>query len=349
MNLKLIRQAKIVGLKVVVLKKEKLIIQLPEQCTEDWHTMTKIEQGRHCEACNNCVVDFSVMTDRELFNHFKQHQGQQICGRISEQQLNRPVHADFKRGGPFTRLKFAASLLIGGFTLFGGKSIAQDTQFIFEEEIDESSGDRIVLIRGKVLKANGKPLPDAKLQFDCGDVIISDHQGRYQFQYQGNAHSLGVHIEFEDESFNDQIDLTLMPLEECSEYELDCVLKVGNRFDDIYDIDIPMGIMDSRFLINWRYQDSVRRAEDSIHRQQQLLDNEKRESRKQLVFRLGSRFRSFRKLLIGRRPKALDMFDELTRSNEERSPLSQRQKDSREKPESNGRMNQNGLKPEEVH
>lgn len=53
--------------------------------------MTAIDQGAYCKACSKRVTDFTVMSDKEIFEYLEQRTGQQICGRLKNDQLNRPL------------------------------------------------------------------------------------------------------------------------------------------------------------------------------------------------------------------------------------------------------------------
>jgi len=47
-------------------------------------------QGRFCGACNKTVVDFSMMTDREILLYLARS-GERVCGRVALEQLNREI------------------------------------------------------------------------------------------------------------------------------------------------------------------------------------------------------------------------------------------------------------------
>jgi hypothetical protein len=67
-----------------------LLLNIPEPCHENWHNMTPQEQGRFCGSCQKVVVDFSVMTDKEVLAYFSKA-SQQVCGRFSNDQLNKEL------------------------------------------------------------------------------------------------------------------------------------------------------------------------------------------------------------------------------------------------------------------
>jgi hypothetical protein len=67
-----------------------LLLNIPEPCQENWQNMTPQEQGRFCGSCQKIVVDFSVMTDKEVLAYFSKA-SQQVCGRFSNDQLNKEL------------------------------------------------------------------------------------------------------------------------------------------------------------------------------------------------------------------------------------------------------------------
>jgi hypothetical protein len=65
-------------------------IRIPEPCHETWQTMTPTEQGRFCGSCQKTVVDFTLMTDKEILDYFSRT-SQHTCGRFSNDQLNKEL------------------------------------------------------------------------------------------------------------------------------------------------------------------------------------------------------------------------------------------------------------------
>lgn len=70
--------------------KTPILLHIPEPCHENWDAMTPQDKGRHCQSCNKVVVDFSVMTDRQVLDYFKNAHGN-TCGRFHNDQLQRPL------------------------------------------------------------------------------------------------------------------------------------------------------------------------------------------------------------------------------------------------------------------
>jgi len=73
-------------------------LHIPEPCHEDWNAMSPKEQGRFCGSCCKTVVDFSMMTDKEIVEYISTA-SHHVCGRFSNDQLNKslPVTNNKKR------------------------------------------------------------------------------------------------------------------------------------------------------------------------------------------------------------------------------------------------------------
>lgn len=59
--------------------------------------MTPVEKGKFCGSCQKQVVDFSVMSDRQLAEFFKKPSTSSVCGRFMTDQLDRDIEIPRKR------------------------------------------------------------------------------------------------------------------------------------------------------------------------------------------------------------------------------------------------------------
>jgi len=41
-------------------------ISIPKPCHENWDAMHPREQGRHCDACDKTVIDFTEKSEKEI-------------------------------------------------------------------------------------------------------------------------------------------------------------------------------------------------------------------------------------------------------------------------------------------
>lgn len=81
--------------------KQPIQISIPTPCHEDWNKMTPAEQGKFCDSCLKCVIDFTQYSDRELYDFFNKHNGERICGRYNTTQLNRAIYAPARKQPSF--------------------------------------------------------------------------------------------------------------------------------------------------------------------------------------------------------------------------------------------------------
>jgi CarboxypepD_reg-like domain/Secretion system C-terminal sorting domain len=93
--------------------KKSIQLHIPEPCHENWQQMTPQDQGRFCNACAKAVVDFSVMSDKEILNYIS-NASSKMCGRLDQDQLNRDiVYPEFqKRNWKKYWLTIAASFVL---------------------------------------------------------------------------------------------------------------------------------------------------------------------------------------------------------------------------------------------
>lgn len=115
---------------------KKLQLSIPKPCHENWDAMTQVEKGRFCGSCQKQVVDFSVMSDRQVAEFFKKPSTGSVCGRFMTDQLERDIEIPKKRIPwlkyffQFTIPAFLLSLKSSGQKTMGKPSIevaARDT------------------------------------------------------------------------------------------------------------------------------------------------------------------------------------------------------------------------------
>lgn len=68
------------------IKMEKINIQIDKPCTEDFKTFKKTNEGGFCNSCKKTVVDFTKMSDQEIFKYFS-NENNKTCGLFLESQL----------------------------------------------------------------------------------------------------------------------------------------------------------------------------------------------------------------------------------------------------------------------
>src|SRR5882757_5385190 len=101
--------------------KEAIQLKIASPCHENWQSMTPVEQGRHCGSCAKNVVDFTIMSDREIIDYISLHANGDTCGRVSNDQLSRTIQ---KPGDRSVSWKYFWSIALGSL-LLSYRSMAQ--------------------------------------------------------------------------------------------------------------------------------------------------------------------------------------------------------------------------------
>lgn len=109
-------------------------LNIPAPCHENWNEMLPKDQGRFCGSCSKVVVDFSVMTDKQVLEYFSNYSGN-TCGRFSNDQLNRTIDPQVRLAKGWFRYMLAAMLpavFVAGKTYSQGKPapMARDTSVV---------------------------------------------------------------------------------------------------------------------------------------------------------------------------------------------------------------------------
>lgn len=91
-------------------------LNIDKPCSENWNAMIPASHGKFCQQCSKNVIDFSMMSDRQIHKYLKNSSGN-LCGRLHQTQLNREIFKQrtynrFQK--PF--YKYMLSLLFLGFT-----------------------------------------------------------------------------------------------------------------------------------------------------------------------------------------------------------------------------------------
>ena len=91
----------------------KIEINIPLPCAQNWEEMTPSGSGRFCSECRQKVIDFSLMTDSQIVDILSKNSQQHLCGRFGITQVNRPLNVIKDREMPLRLTsRMAASLLL---------------------------------------------------------------------------------------------------------------------------------------------------------------------------------------------------------------------------------------------
>jgi len=180
-------------------------LSIAEPCHESWRNMTPTEQGRYCASCQKQVVDFTTMTDAEIFSYFQQSSGN-TCGRFFNTQLQRDVAAT--KPGRVVRLKWWWAAFISGI-LFTAKAKAQwpaiygDTVVVtgYQSKKHTSIIGKVApslqTIQGRVVDDKGEPIVGASILM-TGSVYtaVTDSLGKFSIALPASATKAEIEVSF---------------------------------------------------------------------------------------------------------------------------------------------------------
>jgi CarboxypepD_reg-like domain len=148
---------------------------IPTPCHENWDAMIPKQNGRHCQACNKVVVDFTSMNDYEVLNYLNRTKGD-VCGHVYTDQLAKPVQLKKK-------LKLFLYALASVFLLTTTPElIAQTSNSNSKKEILKNTND----VCGQVVDENGRAVPFVLVTLSKDTKINggakTDNQGQFIFK-----------------------------------------------------------------------------------------------------------------------------------------------------------------------
>lgn len=110
-------------------------IKISNPCPESWDNMQDSTEGKFCEVCSRCVIDFTEKTDQEIKDIINQNYNTRICGRVVSKSFSKVaasvilitnltlVHAQIKSPD-----KSSVSQTITNATKVSGRLISEKTQ-----------------------------------------------------------------------------------------------------------------------------------------------------------------------------------------------------------------------------
>lgn len=102
-------------------------IGIKNACTEDWNTMDHNEKGAHCQKCAMQVHDFTGKSAHEIRDILYQLNGNRVCGRITEPQLDQ-LNSDFEAWQHSTRRHMERATLFAFIIVFGISMVSCTTE-----------------------------------------------------------------------------------------------------------------------------------------------------------------------------------------------------------------------------
>lgn len=145
---------------------EVIRISIPAPCHEDWNKMTPKDNGRFCSVCCKTVVDFTMMSDEEVFNYWSSAK-EKPCGRFKEDQLNRPIYKGKKNLWKWLIMSVASMIISNKTKAQGVRPIEKPLSL---QQLDKNTTKILSLhIKGTVKDTGGKPVSVA--------TVIGENRG----------------------------------------------------------------------------------------------------------------------------------------------------------------------------
>ncbi|NLR61902.1 hypothetical protein HGH93_27655 [Chitinophaga polysaccharea] len=140
--------------------KKGLYLSVPTPCEENWNDMPLSADGRRCGSCQKTVVDFSLLSDAEIFAVITNSKGT-VCGHFVPSQLERAIMP----GVPARHYSVPAMLLSAGLTL----------GIVTTGHTESRELERVEV--GIVPAAKDSALPNAKIK-QLPEVVVTSYATR---------------------------------------------------------------------------------------------------------------------------------------------------------------------------
>ncbi len=165
------------------MKKQKTItISLPKPCEEDWEQMTPVGCGRFCQQCQKNVIDFTALPDDMIARLLNSRAKGQLCGRFSEEQLNRPIPLPATPQKNLSHYLGTAAVFLAPYFSASPALARQETKMALNEKDADATNAQPVTIKGRISDALTKePMIRMELSIAGLDKQYSDRHGRFSF------------------------------------------------------------------------------------------------------------------------------------------------------------------------
>ena len=163
---------------------KKIVLSVPEPCSEDWNAMPEKEQGHYCSVCDKTLVNFADMSDEEITKTIeaKKSKGEKVCGHFRNDQLNRPLQNVLQYSRQYITLPVIAS----GAMLLSSMKIEEAMEQRYTHTtgvlVPRETNYGMNVLKGKVIDIDGQPVRYASIQaFDNKSIkpVYTDENGEF--------------------------------------------------------------------------------------------------------------------------------------------------------------------------
>jgi hypothetical protein len=75
-------------------------LRIKNPCNQSWDAMKVLERERFCSLCSKNVIDFTQMSDKDMYSYFKNNTGN-VCGKLNTRQLEshfeKPIQTKYRK------------------------------------------------------------------------------------------------------------------------------------------------------------------------------------------------------------------------------------------------------------
>ncbi|MCB0699524.1 MAG: carboxypeptidase regulatory-like domain-containing protein [Chitinophagales bacterium] len=231
-------------------KTKPIQISIPQPCNEDWNKMAPQEKGRFCDSCQRCLVDFSELSDKELYQYLADNAGNKICGRFKASQLNRNILPPPQPLSTVSKWLMAAGMAlvltaIPNSPLFAEAPHAQE-QILKCDAKPNPSGSK-TQVYGAVYSYDGEPVKGATVIIFYGDKekrTTTDKHGTFQFSgIESGYHTIEAFVKGKGVEIKRGL-IKNIPIETNRSVYIDLTLSTGdNYFPYVKEYEDPMQYM----------------------------------------------------------------------------------------------------------
>ncbi|NSL85606.1 carboxypeptidase-like regulatory domain-containing protein [Chitinophaga sp. Mgbs1] len=232
--------------------KTSLQIHIPKPCSQSWDTMTPAAGGRFCSSCRKTVVDFSMMSHREILDYLQTTSGSS-CGYFHASQLNTPLTPVQPAKRRYVVSGLLASLLALVLPAAGKAQpptlpvAVHDNQ----EKLPAPAGDTIAepVISGIVKDhQTGEPVPAAQITIKGASTAVhTDAKGYYRLQVPDKIQQQPVVLVVSFIGYEQQ-EITISPVWPANR-DIYLSLHVTGNFETVIFCKTPVK---RKFLFWWR-------------------------------------------------------------------------------------------------
>lgn len=168
------------------MKSTPLRIAIPKPCGEDWEAMEEKGNDRFCQNCRKMVVDFSNLTDTELY-HYLRSVKEVPCGRFHNSQLNKNIVPEQRKSFAWKNIYKAAAAVFAFLSMkhseaTGFQNKPGITMQPSEPKYEIVPADINLIISGIVRNNQDTALENAEIRIGETVMAYTGKDGKFSFE-----------------------------------------------------------------------------------------------------------------------------------------------------------------------